>query len=212
MTNAPARPQPRRLRCPRITMPADSIDKQVAFLTEIDRLKSVDRATTLADGTRRENSAEHSWHVALYALVLADQARPDVDISRVIKMLLIHDLIEIDVGDVPIFGQYDADKLATEEATAARRIFGLLPTDQASNLLDLWKEFEAAATPDAQFAKSMDRFQPPNQNLASGGGSWKEYGVDLKRIEAKVGAKIAIGAPGLWAWLKPKIKRFLAEN
>ena len=110
------------MRGPHITMPADSIDKQVAFLTEIDRLKSVDRATTLADGTRRENSAEHSWHVALYALVLADQARPDVDISRVIKMLLIHDLVEIDVGDVPIFGQYDADKLATEEATAARRI------------------------------------------------------------------------------------------
>ena len=102
------------MRGAHITMPADSIDKQVAFLTEIDRLKSVDRATTLADGTRRENSAEHSWHVALYALVLADQARPDVDISRVIKMLLIHDLVEIDVGDVPIFGQYDADKLATE--------------------------------------------------------------------------------------------------
>ena len=180
-------------------MSTDRIDKQVAFLTEVDRLKSIERA-------------EHSWHVALYALILAEQARPDVEISRVIKMLLIHDLVEIDAGDAPIFGQYDAEKLADEEAKAARRIFGLLPADQASELLDLWNEFEAAATPDAQFAKSMDRFQPPNQNLASGGGSWKDYGVDLNRIEARVGAKIARGAPGLWAWLKPKIKRFMAEN
>ena len=193
-------------------MPADRIDKQVAFLTEVDRLKSIERATTLGDGTRFENSAEHSWHVALYALILTEQARPDVEISRVINMLLIHDLVEIDAGDAPIFGQYDAEKLADEEAKAARRIFGLLPADQASELLDLWNEFEAAATPDAQFAKSMDRFQPPNQNLASGGGSWKDYGVDLNRIEARVGAKIARGAPGLWAWLKPKIKRFMAEN
>jgi putative hydrolases of HD superfamily len=193
-------------------MSADRIDKQVAFLTEMDRLKSIERATTLGDGTRFENSAEHSWHVALYALILAEQARPGVEISRVIKMLLIHDLVEIDAGDAPIFGQYDAEKLADEEAKAARRIFGLLPADQASELLDLWNEFEAAATPDAQFAKSMDRFQPPNQNLASGGGSWKDYGVDLNRIEARVGAKIALGAPGLWAWLKPKIKRFMAEN
>ena len=193
-------------------MPADRIDKQVAFLTEVDRLKSIERATTLGDGTRFENSAEHSWHVALYALILAEQARPDVETSRVIKMLLIHDLVEIDAGDAPIFGQYDAEKLADEEAKAARRIFGLLPADQASELLDLWNEFEAATTPDAHFAKSMDRFQPPNQNLASGGGSWKDYGVDLNRIEARVGAKIARGAPGLWAWLKPKIKRFMAEN
>lgn len=193
-------------------MPADRIDKQVAFLTEVDRLKSIERATTLGDGTRFENSAEHSWHVALYALILAEQARPDVEISHVIKMLLIHDLVEIDAGDAPIFGQYDAEKLADEEAKAARRIFGLLPADQASELLDLWNEFEAATTPDAQFAKSMDRFQPPNQNLASGGGSWKDYGVDLNRIETRVGAKIARGAPGLWAWLKPKIKRFMAEN
>ena len=193
-------------------MPADRIDKQVAFLTEVDRLKSIERATTLGDGTRFENSAEHSWHVALYALILAAQARPDVEISRVIKMLLIHDLVEIDAGDAPIFGQYDAEKLADEEAKAAHRIFGLLPADQASELLDLWNEFEAATTPDAQFAKSMDRFQPPNQNLASGGGSWKDYGVDLNRIETRVGAKIARGAPGLWAWLKPKIKRFMAEN
>ena len=97
----------------------------------------VDSATSLTDASRRENSAEHSWHVALCALILADQAHPDVDISRVIKMLLIHDLVEIDAGDAPIFGQYDTDKLAQEEAAAAARIFGLLPPDQACNLRQL---------------------------------------------------------------------------
>ena len=207
-----APPQPAKPFHWYVIMLTDRIDKQVRFLTEIDRLKLIDRATTLADGSRLENSAEHSWHVAVYALILADQARPDVDISRVIKMLLIHDLVEIDAGDAPIFGSYDAQKLAAEEATAASRIFGLLPADQAIDLKHLWDEFEAATTADAQFAKSMDRFQPPNQNLTSGGGSWIEYGVDLDRIEARVGAKIAIGAPRLWTWLKPKIKRFLANT
>jgi len=112
-------------------MTSSRIDQQVAFLTEADQLKLVDRATSLTDASRRENSAKHSWHVALYALILADQEHPDVDISRVIKILLIHDLVEIDAGDAPIFGKYDADKLAQEEAAAAIRIFGLLPPDQA---------------------------------------------------------------------------------
>ena len=118
-------------------MLTNRIDKQVGFLTEIDRLKSVDRATTLADGSRRENSAEHSWHVAVYALIPADQARPDVHVSRVIKMLLIHDLVEIDAGDAPIVGGYDAQKLAADEAAAASRIFGLLAADQAIHLKHL---------------------------------------------------------------------------
>ena len=190
-------------------MTSSRIDQQVAFLTEADQLKLVDRATSLTDASRRENSAEHSWHVALYALILADQAHPDVDISRVIKMLLIHDLVEIDAGDAPIFGQYDTDKLAQEEAAAAARIFGLLPPDQACNLRQLWNEFEAATSPDSQFAKSMDRFQPPNQNLASGGGTWAEYNVTLDQIETQVGSKIARGAPALWHWLKPRIKSVL---
>ena len=190
-------------------MTSSRIDQQVAFLTEADQLKLVDRATSLTDASRRENSAEHSWHVALYALILADQAHPDVDISRVIKMLLIHDLVEIDAGDAPIFGQHDTDKLAQEEAAAAVRIFGLLPPDQAYNLRQLWNEFEAATSPDAQFAKSMDRFQPPNQNLASGGGTWAEYNVTLDQIETRVGSKIERGAPALWHWLKPRIKSVL---
>jgi len=182
----------------------------MAFLTEACKLKSTLRATTLCDASRRENSGEHSWHIALYAMVLADHAGPDVDINRVIKMLLIHDLVEIDAGDAPIFGNHDASALAVQEQAAASRIFGLLPADQAAGFRALWDEFEAAESPDAQFAKSLDRFQPPNQNLASGGGSWVEYNVDYDTVAARVGAKIAIGAPGLWDWLSPKIRAFLS--
>ena len=126
----------------------DRLEAQFAFLNEADRLKSVLRATTLVDGSRPENSGEHSWHLALYALVLADQAEPGVDINRVIRMLLIHDLVEIDVGDVPIHSQNgQAHASATTmaaEAKAADRIFGLLPHDLASPLRALCEELEAA--------------------------------------------------------------------
>lgn len=184
------------------------LEAQFAFLNEADRLKSVLRATTLVDGSRPENSGEHSWHLALYALVLADQAEPGVDINRVIRMLLIHDLVEIDVGDVPI---HSANGLAhasvetvTAEAKAADRIFGLLPPDLGTSLRALWEEFEAAETPDARFAKSLDRVQPVMANLMSGGGTWTTYNVTYDQLETRVGSKIARGAPGLWDWVKLK--------
>ena len=182
------------------------IDAQMAFLNEADKLKNVIRATTLCDGSRHENSGEHSWHIALYALVLAEHAPDGVDINRVIKMLLLHDLVEIDAGDAPIFGNHDLAAMEADEAKAADRIFGLLPDDQSKELRTIWIEFEAATTPDAVFAKSLDRFQPPNQNLMSNGGSWTDYGVSYETIEARVGSKIERGAPTLWAWLAPKIK------
>ncbi|WP_319823723.1 HD domain-containing protein [Thalassovita sp.] len=187
---------------------ADRLDAQMAFLTEACKLKSVIRATTLCDGSRRENSGEHSWHLALYAMVLGDHAPEGVDVNRVIRMLLIHDLVEIDAGDAPIYGTHDAAVTEAEERAAARRIFGLLPGTQGADLLALWQEFEANQTPDAQFAKSLDRFQPPNQNLASGGGSWIEYDVDYDTVATRVGAKVANGAPGLWDWIAPKIRAF----
>lgn len=195
-----------------VPAPNDATAAHLRFLTEADRLKSVTRATRIAGGSRRENSAEHSWHLALYALILAEHAGPDVRISRVIRMLLIHDLVEIDAGDAPIFGQHDAAALEAEEQAAAQRLFGLLPADQGADLLALWTEFEANQTPDAQFAKSLDRFQPPNQNLASGGGSWVEYGVDFDTVATRVGAKIAIGAPALWDWVAPQIRDFLSAR
>lgn len=187
------------------------LDQQIAFLNEADKLKSVLRATTLADGSRRENSAEHSWHLTLYALVLADQAGPDVDINRVLKMLILHDLVEIDAGDNPIFGDVDVAAMALQETIAADRIFGLLPEDIAENLRPIWEEFEAAETSTAQFAKALDRFQPPMLNLASGGGSWTEYDVTEDMIAARVGTKIERGAPGLWHYAKARISAFFEQ-
>lgn len=186
----------------------DRLDAQFAFLNEADRLKSVLRATTLCDGSRRENSGEHSWHLALYALVLADQAAPGVDINRVIRMLLIHDLVEIDVGDVPIHSangtaHASADTQAAE-SRAADRIFGLLPANTGAELRALWDEFEAAETPDAIFAKSLDRVQPVMANLQSGGGTWIEYNVTAEQLHTRVGSKIAKGAPRLWDWVRDK--------
>lgn len=188
----------------------DRLEAQFAFLNEADRLKHVMRATTTVDGARPENSGEHSWHLALYAVVLADQAEPGVDINRVIRMLLIHDLVEIDVGDVPI---HSANGLAhasvettTAEAKAADRIFGLLPPDLGASLRALWEEFEGAQSPDARFAKSLDRVQPVMANLMSGGGTWKTYDVTFQQLEDRVGVKIAKGAPALWDWVKTKAR------
>jgi putative hydrolase of HD superfamily len=176
----------------------------MAFLMEADKLKQIVRGTTLADGSRYENSGEHSWHIALYALVLGPDAPADVSVDRVIKMLLLHDIVEIDAGDAPIFGDHDATEMAAKEDAAATRLFGLLPPDQAQSFRALWDEFEAAETPDARFAKSLDRFQPPNQNLAANGGSWVDYDTRYSQFEARVGSKIKRGAPWLWDWLHPK--------
>ena len=190
----------------------DRLAAQFAFLNEADRLKSVLRATTLVDGSRRENSGEHSWHLALYAMVLADQSYPGVNIDRVIRMLLIHDLVEIDVGDVPIHsanGQAHAsDATVAAEQRAADRLFGLLPPDQSAVFRALWDEFEAAETPDAVFAKSLDRVQPVMANLTSGGGTWITYNVTADQLETRVGSKIARGAPALWDWVKAQTRVF----
>ena len=188
--------------------------RRLAFLAEADRLKTVLRASRLIDLSRRENSAEHSWHLALYALSLADLAVPEVSIGRVIRMLLIHDLVEVDVGDVPLHsanGQaHGSAAIQAAEVAAARRIFGLLPPAQAAEFLALWTEFEAAATPDAAFAKALDRCQPAVQNLRSGGAGWREYGVGFADIETRVGARIVPGAPALWTWLRAELRDWFA--
>lgn len=192
--------------------PADRIAAQLAFLTEACKLKSVLRATTLCDGSRRENSGEHSWHIALYAWVLGDQAQANVNIDRVIRMLLIHDLVEIDAGDTPIHGNHDIAAQDAVEQAAATRIFGLLPPDQAANFRALWDEFEAAETPDAIFAKSIDRVQPVIANLETDGGTWPAYHVTAAQLETRVGTKVARGAPALWAALKHRIDAWFAAR
>lgn len=196
------------------TPPDGDLARRLRFLAEADALKSVIRANLLIDGSRRENSAEHSWHLALYGLVFADLAGPGVDPDRVIRMLLIHDLVEIDVGDVPLHsaaGQaHGSAEVQAAEAAAAARIFGLLPGAQGRDLLALWQEFEAAATPDAIFAKALDRCQPVIQNLRSGGTGWVDYGVTFADIEDRVGRKVTLGAPALWHWLRREVQAFFA--
>ena len=187
-------------------MPEDRLAAQFAFLNEADRLKQVIRATPLTDGSRRENSGEHSWHLALYALVLADQAGPDVSIDRVMRMLILHDIVEIDAGDVPIHGNPDEAARAAREAGAAARLVPAIPADLGTDLRALWEEFEAAQSPDAVFAKSLDRVQPVVQNLASGGGSWIDYDVTYEQLEARVGHKVARGAPALWDWVNARAR------
>lgn len=190
------------------------IDAQFAFLAEADRLKSVLRATKTYNGARFENSGEHSWHVALYALVMAEHATQPVQIDRVLKMMLIHDLVEIDAGDVPIHSAAARDPAAQDaaEQAAATRIFGLLPPDQAREFRALWDEFEAAETDDAIFAKSIDRVQPVLANLATGGQSWVDYDVTREQLEARVGTKVARGAPALWIALRSKIDAWFASR
>ena len=193
-----------------------TVSAPLDFLIEADRLKSVLRATKILDNSRCENSGEHSWHIALYAMVLAEHARQPINVDRVIQMLLIHDLVEIDVGDVPIHAQGGASHASAEtqaaEARAADRIFGLLPQDQARDLRLLWDEFEAAQSDDAVFAKSVDRVQPVVCNLETGGGTWPEYKVTAQQLEDRVGWKVAKGAPAIWDFLQDRIAKWFAEN
>ncbi|MGE0971591.1 HD domain-containing protein [Klebsiella sp. WOUb02] len=175
-----------------------ALEKQLLFLREIDKLKTVIRQSPLLDKSRKENSAEHSWHLAMYALILSEYAHDAVNPCRVIKMLLLHDIVEIDVGDHPIHGSYSGD-LFQEESAAATRLFGLLPQPQSGELLNLWQEFERAETADAQFAKALDRFQPLLVNIFTDGGTWKENGVSLEQVLSRYGPTIKRGSPALWA-------------
>lgn len=184
------------------------LEQQLRFLTEADKLKSTLRATQLCDGSRRENSGEHSWHIALYAMTLAEHASVPIDVSRVIQMLLIHDLVEIDAGDVPIHANHDMKKHQLIEQAAADRIFGLLPEDQAQRYRALWDEFEAAESNDAIFAKSIDRVQPVISNLETDGGTWPEFNVTPEQLESRVGVKVQRGAPAVWKILQSRIQAF----
>jgi putative hydrolase of HD superfamily len=182
---------------------------RLGFLNEADALKQVLRASKLGDGSRRENSAEHSWHIMLHGWILAEHAAHDIDVARVLRMLLLHDIVEIDAGDTPIHGQQDPAALAAieeKEAAAATRLFNLLPAPHGTDFHTLWSEFEAAQSPDAIFAKSIDRVQPLFLNLVNGGGSWVEYDVSLSQLEERVGLKVARGAPDVWHYVQAEVR------
>ncbi|WP_093169265.1 HD domain-containing protein [Sinosporangium album] len=171
----------------------------MAFVQEIDKLKRVLRRNTLMDGSRRENDAEHSWQLCMLALVLAEHAPPGVDLERVIAMLLIHDLVEIDAGDTFIYDPEAVLHQPERERAAADRIFGLLPDDQTAKFRALWDEFEARATPEAKFAKALDRLAPLLANHHTEGGTWALYKItaDQVRRNAKI---IEAGSPSLGAY------------
>lgn len=179
-------------------MISSELQQQVLFLREIDKLKGVLRQSPLLDKSRQENSAEHSWHLAMYALILSEHAIAQVNVARVIKMLLIHDIVEIDAGDTPLHGKQDGSQFEREQE-AAKRLFGLLPEAQHDELHALWHEFEQGHSDDAQFAKALDRFQPLLINVFTGGGTWIGGAVDYQQVLERYGPAIRRGAPALWA-------------
>ena len=187
------------------------LTRQLAFLLEADRLKRIERMTLLADGSRRENSAEHSWHLALFALVLTERADEPVDPWRVMAMLVLHDLVEIDAGDTFAYDDAGHETKAEREAAAADRLFGLLPDGQGRALRSLWDEFEAAASAEARFAHALDRLQPVVLNHARGGGPWLEHGVSVDRVLAR-NRPIADGLATLWAEAERRIRELEAQG
>lgn len=178
----------------------DRLAQQVAFLLEIDKLKTIFRRTSLVHAQRFENDAEHSWHLALAAMILAEHADVVVDLGRVLQLVLVHDLVEIDAGDTYCYDAEGAKDKARREELAARRIFGLLPRDQELEFRALWNEFEAGESPEARFANALDRFQPVLFNLVNQGRSWRENGIKRSQVDARV-APIARGSETLWQYL-----------
>ncbi len=180
--------------------------RQLDFILEADRLKGVLRQTVLTDRSRQENSAEHSWHLALMVLVLTEHAAAEIDPLRVLKMLLVHDLVEIDAGDTFCYDvDANVDK-AEREQLAADRVFGLLPADQTEDLRALWEEFEARSTPEARFAAALDRLQPMLHNYLTAGHSWRKHGIVRAQVVER-NQPIEDGAPTLWRLAE----RFLAD-
>ena len=187
------------------------LQQQIDFICEIDRLKTVLRQTLLMDSSRQENSAEHSWHLALMALTLAEYAPPNVDIPRAIKQLLIHDLVEIDAGDTFCYDAAANLNKAEREQAAADRLFGLLPADQQTEIRQLWQEFEDQATPTARFAAAIDRIQPLLHNQRTAGGTWKQHGITREQVMRRM-APVETGAPELWPFVLKTIEACTAAG
>jgi putative hydrolase of HD superfamily len=179
-----------------MTDATDRLTRQLAFSLELDKLKTVLRQTLLTDSSRRENDAEHSWHVAMMAVILAEHAPEGADPLRASRMLLFHDVVEIDAGDTFIHDEAGNASKAEREERAAERLYGLLPPDQAAELRALWQEYEDRATPTAKFADALDRLQPIMNNFATEGGTWKPNHVTADKV-LKLVARIKAGAPAL---------------
>jgi putative hydrolase of HD superfamily len=193
-------------------MTHERLESQVRFILEVDKLKEVFRQTLCTQSRRAENDAEHSWHLCVAVIVLAEHANePRLDVLRVLKMLIIHDLVEIDAGDT---FAYDTARMADQherEARAADRIFRLLPPDQCAEFRALWDEFEERATPEARFAAAIDRFQPVLLNCSTEGAAWKRHGVTADRVVAR-NSYIAEGSAALWEKAAGMIRQAVASG
>jgi len=190
----------------------EPLAQQISFVLEADRLKTVLRQSTITDGSRHENSAEHSWHLALMALTLAEHAPPGTDLGRVTAMVVLHDLVEIDAGDLFLYSDAAAQARQEEaERAAADRLFAILPGAQAARLRGLWEEFEERRTPEARFARALDRLQPMLLNMQTGGGTWTAHGVSLDQVLAKV-ALIEDGSASLGAYARQMIATAVARG
>jgi putative hydrolase of HD superfamily len=192
-------------------MPADRLTHQIAFLVEADRLKSVTRRTSLIDGSRLENSAEHSWHLALAAIILREYAAAPVDLVRVLELVVVHDLVEIDAGDAFAYDAAAQSIRAQREEAAADRLFGLLPPEQAAYVRVLWEEFEARQTIESQFANALDRLQPLLQNASAGGGSWRTHELTRADVLRRM-APIETAMPAIWPTVVEIVDAFCAAG
>ena len=181
-------------------------EKQIAFIMELDKIKQITRQTYLSDASRKENDAEHSWHLAVMAFVLADHANERIDVLKTIKMALLHDVVEIDAGDTYAYDTAGNETKRERELAAADRIFGLLPDAQRDEYRGLWDEFEAMETAEARFANMLDKVQPLLLNDASGGRSWEEHGVKKSQVMAR-NERTHEGSEELWAYAKRLIEK-----
>lgn len=194
----------------------ERIEKQFEFLKEIDKEKNIFRQTYLADGKRKENDAEHAWHMALFVMVLSEYANEDIDVLKTMKIVLIHDLIEIYAGDTYAYDSKGNESKRERELAAADRLFNILPSDQAEEFRALWDEFEENITPEARFANTMDKIQPLMLNNASEGRSWEEHGVHASQVYGR-NEKTHLGSEELWKYadetfIKPNVGKQLKRD
>ena len=190
----------------------ERLNRQLEFVAEAGRLKSVQRQTMLTDPVRRENSAEHSWHLTIMAIALAEYAPAGTDLARVVAMLAVHDLVEVDAGDLFVYaGDAAQARQRAAEQAAAERIFGLLPPDQAGRLRVLWEDFEERKSLEARFARALDRLAPMLENVKAGGGTWRESGVTADQVLEKV-ALIEDGSPDLGSFARSMIGQAVRDG
>lgn len=194
-----------------ITMQTDNLLKQISFIKEIDKLKYIQRKTKLFNSNRHENDAEHSWHLAMMTLVLAEHSDRPIDVLKALKMVLIHDIVEIDAGDTFIYDALKNHTNTDEELLAAKRIFGLLPAEQAEEFIAIWQEFEEGITDEAKFARSMDRFEPLLQNTSNNGGTWVEFDVPYEKVYDKK-KEIKKGSAAIWEYAEQLINESVEKG